>query len=169
MASGDIPTFSSLPKTPQEAADFLIDKGFIEFPELCPKCGHPVKREQQTDPSKKTFWNVRCQRKALHDTKTPWKQSVLSNTLLGKCKLPLVTFVQYVYMWLLNSSQEVILTTLGLTTATTATWTQYLMDVTTFSVRNDLNQYKIGGEGIIVEIDESKFGKRKYNVSELEW
>jgi len=43
-------------------------------------------------------------------------------------------------------------------------WANHLRGLVTWDIENlDLAAAPIGGEGIIVEIDESKFGKRKYN------
>ena len=48
--------------------------------------------------------------------------------------------------------------------ATITNWANHLRCLVTWDIENlDLADAPIGGEGIIVEIDECKFGKRKYN------
>ena len=55
-------------------------------------------------------------------------------------------------------------TALGSSDKTITDWTNYLREsVTTDVLMND--ECMIGGPGIYVEIDESKFGKRKCHVS----
>ena len=57
-----------------------------------------------------------------------------------------------------------MVTQVGASTATITNWANHLRALVTWDIENlELAAAPIGGEGIIVEIDESKFGKRKYN------
>ena len=52
----------------------------------------------------------------------------------------------------------------GIAKSTIGEWNRLLMEAIQIS-QLERPYKKIGGKGVIVEIDESKFGKRKYNVS----
>ncbi len=57
-----------------------------------------------------------------------------------------------------------MITQVGVSPNTITNWTNSLRGLVAWDIENlDLADAPIGGEGIIVEIDESKFGKRKYN------
>jgi IS1 family transposase len=52
----------------------------------------------------------------------------------------------------------------GITTPTSIQWYQYFRDICSFKVLDAASVNQLGGPGHIVEIDESLFFKRKYNV-----
>ena len=50
----------------------------------------------------------------------------------------------------------------GISSATDVDWCSFCREVSEVSVIN--NSVKIGGQGVVVEFDKSKFAKRKYKV-----
>lgn len=65
-------------------------------------------------------------------------------------------------MWIQGQSQKNIQHEFGISSATDVDWCSFCREVCEVAVIN--NSEKIGGQGIVVDIDVSKFAKRKYNV-----
>ena len=83
------------------------------------------------------------------------------NSFFSKSKANLVDLVGIIYMFVRGYSYTCIQYELGVGTHTVVDWLNYCRDICSIMVNSQTGQ--LGGEGIIVEIDESKFGKRKYN------
>ena len=64
------------------------------------------------------------------------------------------------YFWIYKVDQEFVKHKLSISNQTIADWYNYCREVCV----SILEKYSelIGGQGVVVEIDESKFGKRKY-------
>jgi len=90
--------------------------------------------------------------------------SIYKDTFFGSTRLPANKVLLIAYLWLTKSLHTSMITQVGVNANTITNWTNSLRGLVTWDIENlDLADAPIGGEGIIVEIDESKFGKRKYN------
>ena len=72
--------------------------------------------------------------------------------------------MDFCYHWLLGIKGVAIRKAFGMSKGTVTGYSNYLREV----VSPDLlmgDECQIGGPSIVVEIDESKFGKQKYHVS----
>ena len=65
------------------------------------------------------------------------------------------------HLWLSGATSSVIHLHLGLTKQVVADYTLFMRELVADSL--DEMDFKIGGPNVVVEIDESKFGKRKHN------
>ena len=65
-------------------------------------------------------------------------------------------------MWIQGQSQKNIQHELGISSATDVYCCSFCREVCEVAVIN--NSENIGGQGLVVEIEESKFAERKYNV-----
>ena len=88
------------------------------------------------------------------------KVSIRHNTWLQDSNLSLELITELVYLWLQHFSNSTIQHELNISHQTIIEWLAYLWDVCNYTVIQESKQ--IGGLGIHVEIDENKFGKKKY-------
>ena len=114
----------------------------------------------------KSRFVVRCRRR-----KCPfaaegksYSVSVLKGSIVAHCRFSKAKFVEFCYLWLNDVKCTRILKQLGMSSRTVTDWGNYLREAVANDIENS-NDFMIGGPGMTVEIDESKFGKRKYNVS----
>ena len=66
------------------------------------------------------------------------------------------------YFWLGKCSHEQLVAFTGISPRTITAFSSYFRQLVSSSL--DTDDTIIGGDGIVVEVDESKFGKRKYSV-----
>ena len=90
-----------------------------------------------------------------------WSISIYKDSIFTQSKLPAHRTMFVFYLWLAKCSSSSIELVTGHSSATISSILATLHNMIYFNITE--NRVKIGGEGIIVEIDESKFGKRKYN------
>ncbi|KAL7638143.1 UNVERIFIED_CONTAM: hypothetical protein RMT77_011768 [Armadillidium vulgare] len=83
------------------------------------------------------------------------------NSFLSGSRLSVKVVLQIIYFFLLDINATQIKKLLGLSWQTVTDWLNFCREVCEISIMASTN--KIGGEGKVVEIDESVFGKRKYN------
>jgi hypothetical protein len=82
-------------------------------------------------------------------------------------RLPFVTAVRFFYGWAYErTSVKWCEHELGIDHSTVVDWNNYMREACSASIVN-MGSGKIGGEGLIVEIDESMFTKRKNNVGRV--
>ncbi|XP_039279151.1 uncharacterized protein LOC120350347 [Nilaparvata lugens] len=95
------------------------------------------------------------------------KVSIRVDTWFGHSRLAFTTIVRFIYFWAEElTSLKFCQKQLGMAGKTVIDWNSYMREVCVFSVENK-NSGKIGGEGKIVEIDESLFTKRKNNAGRV--
>ena len=93
-----------------------------------------------------------------------WCKSLFTGSILQGSKLKKNKFIALVYLWLQELDLKKIRTQVGLSENTIGEWNRLFLECICLDMaKRDVP--KIGGPGMVVEIDESKFGKRKYHVS----
>ena len=109
-------------------------------------------------------WRCRKTHKVLKNEKKfcvkDVKLSIRYNTWLSDAKLPLQIVIELLYLWSNGFDNSDIQNELQISNKTIIEWTYYFREAVTTSLMETSEQ--IGGNGVEVEIDESKFGKRKY-------
>ena len=128
------------------AVQYMSSVGAIDLNKPCPKCGsfgfpnYPIKR---------------CTQKGCYT-----RYSIKKGTFFENCHLEVKELLKIAYFWLLKTSTQNMVRMLH---HSEHTITEMIMRLDELVKQMIVNQHqKIGGEGVIVEIDESKFGKRKY-------
>lgn len=87
--------------------------------------------------------------------------SLIRNTFFSQSRLACNEVLAIGYYWLSGCNASSIITMTGHSSATISDYLGYYRSLVERAINPD--GAIIGGEGIIVELDESKFGKRKYN------
>ena len=75
--------------------------------------------------------------------------------------------LQFIQLWCHGTPQTRIHHEIGTCGKTDVDWAIFCREVCEYAVMK--RSEKIGGQNIVVEIDESKFAKRKYNVGHWVW
>ena len=138
----------------EAARAYLVENQVLIRPERCPDCDGDMALETPDKPKIFRCKNRHCRK----------KRSITKETFFGSSKLALGQILMISYFWLINAKHETLQLLSGCSSRTITSWYRYLNDL----VAMDLSELpgdegQIGGDGIIVEIDESKFGKRRYN------
>ena len=147
----------------KEALCYLEEKNVIQYLRNCPYCDgklQPMSRDLRS----KSRFVLRWRRRSC----SKYSKSVLSGSILAKCCYQKHIFMDLLYHWLLGCNNTQITKALGMSNRTITDWTNYLRECVTADILYNSDSM-IGGPGIIVEIDESKFGKRKYHVCILQY
>jgi predicted RNA-binding Zn-ribbon protein involved in translation (DUF1610 family) len=117
---------------------------------VCPECG------ANTILSGSLY---RCRRKACRKA-----FSLYRGTIFAKSNLPCNKILRMAYLWLAECSHKTIVRITGTSKQAVTNFVGYFRDLVACALDED--DTTIGGQGIVVEIDESKFGKRKCGVYE---
>ncbi|XP_068237611.1 uncharacterized protein [Palaemon carinicauda] len=139
---------------------FAQRHGLILAEKKCPNCENVCR----IDYKKLAF---RCDRSVVTRGKRKRRcnffVSCFKGTWFGKAKLDIETNLKFVFLFLQKAfSFEFVSFELKLNNHTIVDWCSFCREVLiSWGLRRSR---KIGGPGLTVEIDESKFGKRKYNV-----
>lgn len=139
-------------KDNESLCKWLIDVGLIADKYICPKCNKEMSFCVVTDVSDGFIW--RCQRER-HSV----KRSLRRNTWFQDSKLSLKDILAVTYMWCLNMTNDSIIRDLNLGSRTVVEWKSYCRDVCMELCVKESE--KLGGQDVIVEIDECQLEKRK--------
>jgi len=90
-------------------------------------------------------------------------ESIFKGTILENCKLGFSKFLYLCYFWLAEASSSQMVGFLGISPSSAMDWRGFIESAIAAAHINDLEGLAVGGWGIEVEIDETKFAKRKYN------
>lgn len=136
------------------AVSFLQDHEIIPKVKMCDN-----NHEMKLSFSDSVRW--RCHHRACRK-----KKAIRCGTWLENSKLPLETVVHFIYAWSEElTSVKFCAKHLNMCQGSTVDWNNYLREVCVWKMTKASRV--IGGEGKIVEIDESLFVKRKYNVGRI--
>jgi transposase-like protein len=132
-------------RTPADAFTYLLANDAIGIP-VC-VCTVPMARRLTG-----SGYVYRCRRCVV-------SRSILHNTLFGMTRLPINQALMLMWAFAMGLGFQATLQLTGVCRQTTCRWLLHLRQmVTQMVVQTDC---RIGGEGVVVQIDESKFGKRK--------
>lgn len=137
-------------KDEESAIDFLIDQRIVIIPDACPNIH--CQAVNFTRRHKKWRCNVK-------QCKKEW--AVFSGSFFSQCRLKVNETLELSYLWLLGLKHGQICNYTGFGRKTITRKMKELRQLVSDSL--DFTDMQIGGEGVVVEIDESKLGKNKYH------
>ena len=128
------------------AEEFLLERVYYKQ-RACEACSRAmVKRE-----SRKVFECRRCK------LTISWR----SGSFFFNVKSPVNKVLLAGYLWLSKAPTQSVIAQTGMSSKTVGKLFGYFRQLVSDAV--DVADVRIGGPGIVVEVNESKFGKRKYN------
>lgn len=133
----------------EEAYNFCLSNNFFPSHILCSRCDASMKANFLR--RKYRCVNAECR----------LETSVNFNTFFMMTKLSYQDTLLYGYLWLSGCKWTQLIILTGHSTTTVTAYGKYFRELVAEMI--DIEDTIIGGPGIIVEIDETKLGKRKYN------
>lgn len=134
---------------------FLLHFNLISESIACPKCSstcHIIAYNND--------FHFRC-RQQKHGIRCSFKRSAKTGTWFQKCRLSYEAIFHVIYSFVHNLEVKQTSTFFNISTQTIIDYFNFCREICIeFCLRQ---KQAIGGPGKVVEIDESKFGKRKYN------
>ena len=150
MNSRSIPRFIDiLPilTTVEACIDFLFAEGVLYTRPNCEACGGQMKRHAQI---------FKCTKASCRKSVSIFKGSFFSGSRLTCCE------VMYIgYLWLTRCSHSTVLLHTGHSSNTITDYLGYFRGLVSETIDSD--DMIIGGQGVVVQVDETKIGKRKYH------
>ena len=128
-------------------------------------CGNHMVCKKTKDTKDEEIWQCRKVHTVVKGNLTysmkDVKLTVRHESWLVDSKLPLESIVELIYLWSQSFSVDEIIHEVKLSKKTVVEWTNFFRECCLTIMLE--NSEKIGGNGVEVEIDESKFGKHKYD------
>lgn len=133
----------------ETAIKYLLKEGIINETKKCCRC----KSEMKICYDRRLY---RCYKKSCRKQISIFKTSFFSTS---KLKINEILWISYLYLHKTPISE--IVKTVGVGSEAVCNWTSYVRQLLAENINYE--QVQIGGEGIIIEVDETKLGKRKYH------
>ncbi|XP_028414213.1 uncharacterized protein LOC114537271 [Dendronephthya gigantea] len=135
-----------------------MDEGLIAHERVCGHCNNSMRLVKCADRSDGYKWECR---KQVAGKRHKVELSIRKGSWFEKSNMTLEEVIKFTYWWCRDVNQEQIRHELNVATNTAVDWDSFCRE--TYEVTLLEREEKIGGPGKIVQIDESKFGKRKYH------
>lgn len=139
---------------------FFKSHRVFDIPVTCPNCAQPTTLNKN-----RLVW--RCQRSTINNgirTSCKFEQSYKTTTWLKGSHIPIHTIGKLIAYFLLlpQPHQRLLHTELGISETTIVKWSHQIRQAELDWCQKHTPQ-TLGGPGTVVEVDEAKFGHRKYN------
>src|SRR5438132_4373931 len=131
----------------QKCIDFLFENNILYKPQLCLHCGSSLYREDKL---------FRCVNRQCRKSMSIFKDSFFAKNHLKSSDTMLIG-----YFWLCKTKYTSINYITGHSSNTITNYMNFFRELVIDTLEDD--DCMIGGVNIVVEIDESKFGRRKYH------
>jgi transposase-like protein len=128
---------------------YLFEAQILHTSCHCSRCKEPMKLSNE----RKTW---RCS-----TSRSGGESSIFKDSFFSKSHLSCNKIMQIGYFWLNRNSTASLVAMSGCSSRTVCSFTGYFRQLAADSL--DAEDCTIGGPGIIIEVDESKMGKRKYH------
>ncbi|KFM67316.1 hypothetical protein X975_04923, partial [Stegodyphus mimosarum] len=139
--------------------EFLKEAELIQSSMLCPKCNCSMVLKNDRKLSDGITWY--CGKKTNNSSVCYASKTIRVSSWFSKSKLTIAEIFVLTYDVLKKIGTSKIIKEYGFGSNTMASWSQCIRE--TILEYIEMNSQMIGGPGKTVEIDESKFGKRKYH------
>ena len=137
---------------------WLMVEGLLAKARLCSVCGEDMKLVKCDDRSDGLRWECRRQ---VNNKRHKVEISLRKGSWFEHSNMMMEEILKFTYWWCQDLDQAQIRHELGLASSTGVDWDSFCREVCEITLFE--NSERIGGEGKTVQIDESKFGKRKYH------
>ncbi len=144
--------------TKENVIDFLMEYKLIPEKRVCTVCSNEM--NIQKEGKNKIGYRYRCPRPCRKEI------SILKDTFFENCSIEMPKILEFIYSWANETcSYKNMLREIGIARSSFVAWRSYCRDICFEQVMK--LDYKIGGEGRSVQIDESQFSKRKFNRGQI--
>ena len=146
---------------------WLREEGLIASSRNCTMCGSEMNWVRRGDRSDGYIWECRRQ---INGKRHRCERSIREGSWFENSNMTIEEVLKFTYWWCQDLNQWQIKQQLGLGSHTAVDWDMFCREVCEVALFD--GREKIGGPGKLVQIDESKIGKRKYHrghVVEGQW
>ncbi|XP_028394432.1 uncharacterized protein LOC114527774 [Dendronephthya gigantea] len=155
-------TYDDLKESIFSSKDFLFqwlkDRQLIAAEQLCPQCDSVMTWTETTD--RKDGYKWLC-RKTTNGKRHRVEVSIRKGSWFEKSNFTVEEIIKFTYWWTVDLTQSQIVQQLGFASNSGVDWDMFCREVCEVVMLQE--SLPIGGPGKVVQIDESKIGKRKYH------